>query len=71
MPEIESDLGQRAEQGQGHDNERHSAGRQDEEELIFRLGETKGNHIIASLELVESAYRREVRGMGIEEFVVR
>ena len=41
------------------------------EEAIFRLGGTKGNHIIASLELVESAYRREVRGMGIEEFVVR
>lgn len=35
------------------------------------LKETEGNHVMASLVLVESAYRKEVRGMGIEEFVVR
>lgn len=38
---------------------------------IFRLKDTKGRCIMACLELVESAYRREVRGMGIEEFMVR
>lgn len=38
---------------------------------IFRLKGAKGRYIIASLEFVESAYRREVIGMRIEEFVVR
>lgn len=41
------------------------------EEPIFRLKEAEGRHIIANLDFVESAYRREVRGMAIEEFVVR
>ena len=40
-------------------------------ESIFRLKGTKGNHVIASLDFVESAYRREVMGMEIEEFMVR
>lgn len=41
------------------------------ENSIFRLKGAKGHYIMASLAFVESAYRREVRGMGIEEFVVR
>ncbi|MDE7287092.1 MAG: hypothetical protein K2N55_09680, partial [Lachnospiraceae bacterium] len=40
-------------------------------EPLFLLKGTGGNHVMASLAFVESAYRREVRGMGIEEFVVR
>lgn len=40
-------------------------------EPIFLLEGTSGNHVMASLDFVESAYRREVRGMGIEEFMVR
>ena len=40
-------------------------------ESIFRLVGTKGNHIIASLDFVESAYRREVSGMEIEELMIR
>lgn len=40
-------------------------------EPIFFLRGTEGNHVMASLAFVESAYRREVRGMGIEEFMVR
>ena len=40
-------------------------------EPLFLLKGTEGNHVMANLALVESAYRREVRGMGIEEFVVR
>ena len=40
-------------------------------EPLFLLKGTEGNHVIASLALLESAYRRKVRGMGIEEFVVR
>ncbi len=38
---------------------------------IFRLKGAKGRYIMANLAFVESAYRREVRGMGIEEFVVQ
>ena len=38
---------------------------------IFRLKSAKGQYIIANLAFVESAYRREVRGMGIEEFMVQ
>lgn len=38
---------------------------------IFRLEGAEGRYIMANLEFVESAYRREVIGMGIEEFVVR
>lgn len=38
---------------------------------IFRLKSAKGQYIMANLAFVESAYRREVRGMGIEEFVVQ
>lgn len=38
---------------------------------IFRLKGAKGQYIMANLAFVESAYRREVRGMGIEEFVVQ
>ncbi len=41
------------------------------EEPIFRLKGAEGRYIMASLAFVESAYRREVRGMGIEEFMVR
>lgn len=37
---------------------------------IFRIGGVKGRYIAASLEFVESAYRREVRGMKIEEYMV-
>ena len=40
-------------------------------EPLLLLKGTEGNHVMASLALAESAYRREVRGMGIEEFVVR
>ena len=40
-------------------------------EPLFLLKGTEGNHVMANLALAESAYRREVRGMGIEEFVVR
>lgn len=40
-------------------------------ESIFRLVGTKSNHIIASLDFVESAYRREVSGMEIEELMIR
>lgn len=39
-------------------------------EFIFRIGRVKGRYIAASLEFVESAYRREVRGMKIEEYMV-
>lgn len=38
---------------------------------VFRLKGGEGRYVMASLVFVESAYRREVRGMGIEEFVVR
>ncbi len=38
---------------------------------IFRLKSAKGQYIMANLAFVESVYRREVRGMGIEEFVVQ
>ncbi len=38
---------------------------------IFRLKGAKGRYIMANLAFVESVYRREVRGMGIEEFVVK
>ena len=41
------------------------------EEPIFRLKGMEGRYIMASLDFVESAFRREVGGMGIEEFVVR
>ena len=41
------------------------------EEPIFRLKGAEGRHIMANLDFVESAYRREVRSMAIEEFVVR
>ncbi len=41
------------------------------EEPIFRLKGAQGRHIMANLDFVESACRREVRGMAIEEFVVR
>lgn len=37
---------------------------------IFRLGGIKGQYIVADLRFVESAYRREVVGMRIEEFMV-
>lgn len=40
-------------------------------EPLFLLKGTEGNHVMASLAFVESAYRRQVRGMGIEEFMVR
>lgn len=40
-------------------------------QAIFRLKEAEGSYIIANLAFVESAYRRVVMGMGIEEFVVR
>ncbi|MDE5908347.1 MAG: hypothetical protein K2H52_06385 [Lachnospiraceae bacterium] len=40
-------------------------------EPLFLLKGTGGNHVMASLAFVESAYRREARDMGIEEFVVR
>lgn len=38
---------------------------------IFRLKGAEGRYIMANLAFVESAFRREVRGMGIEEYVVR
>lgn len=38
---------------------------------IFRLKGARGSYIMANLAFVESAFRREVRGMGIEEFVVQ
>lgn len=38
---------------------------------IFRLKGAGGRYVMANLTFVESAYRREVRGMGIEEYVVR
>lgn len=41
------------------------------EEPVFFLKGTEGNHVVASLAFVESAYRREVRGMGIEEIMIR
>lgn len=37
---------------------------------IFRLGTIETDYIIANLEFVESAYRREIRGMKIKEFRV-
>ncbi len=37
---------------------------------VFLLGKVESDYIIANLEFVESAYRREVRGMKIEEFRV-
>lgn len=39
------------------------------EEPIFRLSGVKGRYIIASLEFVESLYRREVSGMKIVEMI--
>lgn len=41
------------------------------ERPIFRLKGAEGRYIMASLEFVESAYRREVIGMRIEEFMIR
>lgn len=41
---------------------------------IFRLGGMKrmsGYYVVANLEFVESAYRREVTGMRIDEYVVQ
>lgn len=38
---------------------------------IFRLKGAEGRYVMANLAFVESAYRREVRGMGIEEYMVR
>ena len=38
---------------------------------LFRLKGAEGRYVMASLAFVESVYRRGVRGMGIEEFVVR
>ena len=38
---------------------------------IFRIGQIEGRYTIANLEFIESAYRREVRGMKIEEFTVQ
>lgn len=38
---------------------------------LFRLKCAEGSCIAADLEFVESAYRREVMGMGIRELVVR
>lgn len=38
---------------------------------VFRLKGLEEEHIAASLEFIESALRREVRGMGIEEYEVR
>lgn len=38
---------------------------------LFRLGGVKGRIIMANLEFVESAFRREVMGMRIEEFIVQ
>lgn len=38
---------------------------------IFRLGGIKGRYIVADLKFVESACRREVMGMRIEEIVVK
>ena len=46
-------------------------GEKTEEQPIFRLKGAEGRYIMANLEFIESAYRREVKGMGIEEFVVR
>ena len=37
---------------------------------IFRLGGVKGRYILGDLRFVESAYRREVTGMRIDEFMV-
>ncbi|WP_124065476.1 hypothetical protein [Clostridium sp. E02] len=37
---------------------------------IFRLGGIKGRYLVADLNFVESAYRREVMGMRIEEFMI-
>ena len=37
---------------------------------IFRLGTIETDYIIANLEFVESAYRREIKGMKIKEFRV-
>lgn len=37
---------------------------------IFQLGNINGRYIIASLEFVESAYRRRVTGMNTREFKV-
>ena len=37
---------------------------------VFLLGNVKADYIMANLEFVESAYRREVRGMKTEEFRV-
>lgn len=41
---------------------------------IFRLGgknRMSGHYIVANLEFIESAYRREVTGMRIEEYMVK
>ena len=46
-------------------------GKKTEEVPIFRLKALDGHYIMASLAFVESAYRREVRGMRIEEFMIR
>ena len=37
---------------------------------IFRLGGVQGRYIMANMGFVESAYRREVMGMRVEEFRV-
>lgn len=37
---------------------------------IFRIGGIKERYIVGDLKFVESAYRREVMGMEIEEFMV-
>lgn len=37
---------------------------------IFRLGKVDKRCILANLEVVESLYRREVKGMSIQEYVV-
>ena len=46
-------------------------GEKTENAPIFRLKGSRGSYIMANLAFVESAFRREVRGMGIEEFVVQ
>ena len=38
---------------------------------IFRLKGAGGRYVMVDLALAESVYRREVKGMDIEEFVVR
>lgn len=38
---------------------------------VFRLGGIKGRYIIANLDFVESAHRREVTGMRMKEFMIK